>query len=92
MVSRRVRHHLEVVGCVLVVRGHEQRYNALQEGLGGSVVAEEGVAVDVVKVAVVFRRTAGFYWSHVRHVEAEQLVQPVFDSVPWPISGKVKIN
>ena len=72
------------------MRGHEQRDDPLQEGLGGSVVAEEGVPVDVVEVAILFRWTAGLDWGHISHVEAEQLVQPVFDGISWSVSKIIK--
>ena len=56
MVGRGIGHHLEIVGGVLVVRRHEEGHDPLKEGLRCSVVAEQGVAVDVVEVAVFFRR------------------------------------
>ena len=43
MVGRCVAEKLEVIGGVLVVRGHEQRHYAVEEGLTSRVVGEQGV-------------------------------------------------
>lgn len=42
-----VREHLQVIGRVLVMRGHVQRHHLLQERLGRLVVAEQGVPIHV---------------------------------------------
>jgi hypothetical protein len=49
VVRRRIREHLQVVGAVLVVAGHEERHEAVEEFLAGRVVGEERVPVDVVE-------------------------------------------
>ena len=38
LMRRRIRHELQVIGRVLVVRCNEERDHALQERLGGRVV------------------------------------------------------
>ena len=52
VVGRGVREHLEIVGRGLVVRGHEERHDAVEELLAGGMVREQRVPVDVVQRAV----------------------------------------
>ena len=76
-----VRHHLQVVGGVLVVRRDVKRHDTLEEGLRGLVVAEQGVPVDVVQVAVLAGWAARGQGRDQGGVQAQQTVQPVFDGV-----------
>ena len=52
VVSGRIGHHLQVVGSVFVMRRDVERHDPLEKGLGGFMVAEQGVSVDIVQVAV----------------------------------------
>ena len=52
MVGWSIGEHLQVVGAVLVVAGHEQRHHPVEELLAGRVVGEQRVPVDVVEGAV----------------------------------------
>ncbi len=55
MVGRGIGEHLEVVGRVLIVAGHEERYDPVEKLLAGRVVGEQRVPVDVVEGAVLWQ-------------------------------------
>ena len=86
MMRRSIRHHLEVVRSVLVVRGHKQGDDTLQEGLRGSVVAEQSVPIDVVQVAVFLGWTSGLDRSDVGHVQTEHPVKPALHGISGTIT------
>ena len=52
------------------------------------MVAEQRVAVDVVEVAVLGRRTAGAERLHRAGVQAEERVQPRLDRVTGPVADR----
>mmetsp|Transcript_4402 Transcript_4402/g.7494 ORF Transcript_4402/g.7494 Transcript_4402/m.7494 type:complete len:595 (-) Transcript_4402:853-2637(-) len=81
-VGGRVAHQLQVVGRVLVVRGHVQRHHALKEELGGLVVGEQGVAIDGEELALRRVREGLGHRGHVlRRVQAQQPVEPLLDGI-----------
>ena len=75
MVGRSVAQQLQVLGRVLVVAGHEEGHEAVEEGLAGRVVGEEGVPVDVVEAAVLGAGGAAAQVVRTR-LQAQQPVQP----------------
>ena len=74
VVSGCIGHHLQVVGSVFVMRRDVERHDPLEKGLGGFVIAEKGVSVDIVQVAVL---TGGAAWRQGLDKGGVQAKQPV---------------
>ena len=77
-----VGEQLEIVRRVFVVRSDVERPDALEEGLGELVIAEERVAIHVVELAIVGVRRAGEKpVRRGRAVQAEERIQPAFHGI-----------
>jgi len=82
LVGRCVREQLEVIGGILVVTRHEYVHDLAQELLSTRVVAKQGVSVHEVQVALVRVRVSLRQGLHFFGcVQAEQVVEPLFDGV-----------
>ena len=70
------------------MRGHKQGHYPLQEGLGGLVVAEQLVAVDVAQLADLGGGAAG---GDARHagIQAQQAVKPALHRVLAGVANRL---
>jgi hypothetical protein len=91
VVTRSVRHELQVVGRVLVVRRDVETHHPLEERFRGGVVREEGVAVDVVQLALTRVRATLKLLVTGRgegRIEAEELVEPLLNRVSGGVTNR----
>lgn len=85
-----IRHELEIVGLVFVVRSNVQCHHSLEENLGSGMITEQGVPRDIVQLTC-RRMGASLRRSDSRFrkdggVKAENAVQPPLDFVSSTIT------